>query len=107
MLLCFSREVSRGQELVDKSLVLTDAVGEHATVVTVSIYAPLYIDDIPSLVGNDGLRTPARPGLVVVNGHTSVVPARTRAADGCGVKVRPCCYRLQDCAFGARVSPRL
>jgi hypothetical protein len=55
LLLCLSRQVSRRQELVYESLVLTDSVSEHAAMVTVSIQTPLHIDHIASLVSYDGL----------------------------------------------------
>jgi hypothetical protein len=77
LLLRLGRKVSRGQEFVDESLVLANAVTEHAAVITIGIETPLYIDYITSLVGNDGLCTPARTGLVVIDGDTSVVSART------------------------------
>jgi hypothetical protein len=107
LLLCFSRKVPRSQQLVNDSLVLADPIGEHATVVTVGIDTPLHIDYVASIVGDDGLRAPARSGLIVVNGHTSVVPAGTRATHGCGVEIGPCCYRLKDGALWARVGSRL
>jgi len=77
LLLRFRRKITRCQKFVDESLILADAVAEHATMVTIGIEAPLYIDDITGLVGDDGLRTPARTGLIVIDGHAGVVSART------------------------------
>ena len=77
LLLGLRRKVPRRQKFVNEGLILADAVAEHATMVTIGIEAPLYIHDIARFVGDDRLRTPARTGLVVVDGYAGVVPART------------------------------
>lgn len=77
LLLRLRRKVPGRQKFVDESLILADAVAEHATVVTIGVEAPLHIDHIAGFVGDDRLRTPARTGLVVVDGDPGVVSAWT------------------------------
>jgi hypothetical protein len=45
-LLCLGREISRCQKLINKVLILTDSVAEHASMVPVVVDAPLDIHDL-------------------------------------------------------------
>jgi hypothetical protein len=103
LLLGISWEVPRGQEFVNKTLVLADAVAEHPAMVSVMINTPLHIDHIASFVGCNRCTSPVRAWLVVVNADTGIVTARTTPADLCGSKIWPRTDRLEDSAFGARI----
>lgn len=103
LLLCVGRQVPWSKKLVNQSLILADPIGEHATVITISIKTPLYIHCIATLVSDDGLGTPARAGLVIIHRNASIVAARTAAANFRRVKIRPRSYGLEDGAFGTSV----
>lgn len=100
-------KIARSEELVDKSLVLADTVGEHATVVTVVVNAPLYIDSVASLIGHNRSVTPVGSRLVVVDADTGVVATRTTPADLGLRNVGPCGHGLQNGTLGASVQAGL
>lgn len=103
LLLGIRGQIPGRDELVDNGLVLADAIGEHAAVVAVVVEAPLYVDDIASLVACDCSLAPDVTRLVVIDGDTGVVTTGTRAANGSSVEGRPRGHGLENGALRAGV----
>lgn len=107
LLLCLSWQVAWRKQFINQCLVLANTIGEHASMITICIETPLYVHRVTSLVRDDGLRSPSRSGLVVIDRYTRVVAAWTAASNLSSIKIRPSGDRLEDSAFRASVSPRL
>lgn len=103
LFLRLGREIARSEELVDQLLVLADTVGEHATVVTVVVNAPLDVDSVASSVRHNRRVTPVGRRLVVVDADAGIVAARTASADLGFRNVGPCRHGLQNGALGTSV----
>lgn len=99
LLLRLSWQVRRVQQFVNDALVLTDAIAEHAAVVTVVVDAPLHFDLLAGGVGGDWFGAPVTARLVVVDAIAGIVPAGTAATDSGGVEVGPERDGFQDGAF--------
>lgn len=107
LLLLFRRGVAGVQELVDDGLVLADAVGEHAPVVSVVVHTPHNLDLLAGGVRFDHISAPVTCWHVVVGAYSGIVPANTAASDFGLVERWPSGYGLQDGAFRAGVVSRL
>jgi hypothetical protein len=103
LLLIIGWDVSGSEELVDDRLILADTITEHSSVVTVSINAPLDVNDLAWLVGHNGCLSPSNSGSVIVDADTSVVAARTTSTNWGGSDIRPSIDRLEDGTFGAGI----
>lgn len=103
LLFSLGGQVPGRQELVHECLVLADAIAKHATVVAIVVDAPLHINYIAALVGNDRRRSPAGSGLVVVDTDTGVVSAWACAPNLGRVEVGPGRDGLEDGALGTCV----
>lgn len=68
---------------------MTDAPAEHTAMVSVVVYAPLYIDCLTSCIGGDGGVTPVCGRVIVVDADPSIVAARTAASNWSDVEIRP------------------
>jgi len=102
-----SRNITRGQKLVDQSLILADAIGKHATMVTIVIDTPLNGDFRTSSVGDHRCLAPLVSGGVVVNANAGIVSARTAASHGCFSETWPCSNRLEDGTLWTGIYARL
>jgi len=106
LLLSKSWDVSRSQEFVDKSLVLTNSIGEHASMITIVVDTPLDIYDLSGTVRRYR-RTPIVGGLVVVDTDASVVSARSASSDLGTREIWPSCNWFKNCTLRARIKVRL
>jgi hypothetical protein len=61
----FGGKIAWLQKFVDESLILTDAVCEHTTMVAIVVETPLDIYNVASCISNDRLAAPLRTRLVV------------------------------------------
>lgn len=77
------------QELGDDAVVLAEAVGEHAAVVTVGVEAPDDVDGVARSIGLDDLAAPVGSGRVVVDADSGIVTTYTTSANRGRVQVRP------------------
>lgn len=108
LLLLVGGEIARCEELLDERLILADTVGEHATVVTIVVDAPLDVDGLARRVAGDGRVAPQPSArLVVVDAHAGVVTTGSTAANRSNVKIGPGRDRLENGALGAGVKASL
>lgn len=86
---------------------MTDAVGEHAAVVSIVVHAPFYFNNVPAGISGDNRVSPIVTRLVIVHAYSSVVTAWATAADLSCFQVRPCLDWFEDGAFRASVDSSL
>lgn len=101
LLLSFGRDVLWVEELVDDILILTYTIGIHASVITIVVHAPLYVNNLTGLVSDDRFFAPVGARLVIVHANSGVITARTCASDFGSVEVWPGSNGFQDGALGA------
>ena len=101
LLLDIGWEISRSQEFVDKSLILADAVTEHATMVSVVIETPLNVDNVPGRVSDNRCGTPNGARLVVIDADSGVISARTASSYLSTGQAGPSSHWLKNSAFWA------
>lgn len=90
MLLLIGGSVSGGQKFVNDGLVLANAITKHAAMVSVVVNAPLYVDDVPRLVGGYWGVAPVARGDIIVNVDSGIETAWAASTDCRGFYVRPC-----------------
>lgn len=68
-----SWEVSRSEEQVNQRLILTDSIGEHTTMITVVVDAPLHFNNFVRSVRGDNRITPVIARLIVVDTNSRII----------------------------------
>jgi hypothetical protein len=106
LLLGFGWKIVGIEKLVDYSLILADAVANHASVIAICINAHLDVDNVPSLVGHKRC-APTWTRLIVVDAYASVISARSAATDFGSVDIGPSRHWLEDGTFRACIGTRL
>jgi hypothetical protein len=106
LLLGFSRKITGFEEFIHDCLILTDAVAEHTSVISIRIHTHLNINHVASLVGYQRC-TPKWARLVIIDAYASIVSARTATTDVGSFDIRPSCYGFKDCTLWTCVCARL
>lgn len=107
LLLSLGGNIVGVEKLVDNVLVLANAVGVHATMVTVVVDAPLDVNNLARFISSYRLFAPVCTRLVVVNTDSSVIAAWATSSDFGLVEIGPGGDWLQDGAFRASIGTSL
>jgi hypothetical protein len=106
LLLGFGWKIVGIEEFIDYSLILADAVANHASVIAICIDAHLDVDNVPSIVSHKRC-APTWTGLIIVDAYASVISARSAATDFGSVDIGPSCHWLEDGTFRACIGTGL